>query len=187
MTTLVKDYQDRGPVFFVAPGGDDDWSGRLPGPEGGDGPFATLRRARDAVRGLIRESAKRQPITVLVRGGKYYLTEPLRLASEDSGTKACPVTYAAYPDEIPIISGGRRLNAWKPYKDGIYQCEIPEVRGGRWRFRQLFCNGNRMERSRYPKPNPEDPMYSGWLHIEGPVEEDGTDAFVYKPGTFERA
>ena len=38
--------------FFVATNGSDKWSGRLaePNEQGTDGPFATLGRARDAVR-----------------------------------------------------------------------------------------------------------------------------------------
>ena len=185
----VADYQARGPVFFVATDGDDAWSGQLAEPNAGrtDGPFATVPRARDAIRQLKQAEPLTKPITVLVRGGKYFLTEPLRLASEDSGTKQYPITYAAYPGEKPVLSGGVRLTGWKPYRDGIYQCELPQVRGGKWFFRQLFCNGQRMERSRYPKLDPNEPLYSGWLFIEGPAEEDGTDAFIYKPDTFERS
>lgn len=36
--------------FFVSPQDQDRWSGRLANPAGGDGPFATVSRARDAVR-----------------------------------------------------------------------------------------------------------------------------------------
>ena len=41
-----------GPSFFVSPSGNDAWSGRLAelNADGTDGPFATLRRARDAMR-----------------------------------------------------------------------------------------------------------------------------------------
>ena len=55
--------------FFVATNGDDDWSGGLPDPNeaGTDGPFATLHRARDAVRELKQEGA-RNDIVVLIRG-----------------------------------------------------------------------------------------------------------------------
>ena len=38
--------------FYVSTIGNDDWSGKLPEPnaDGTDGPFATVTRARDAVR-----------------------------------------------------------------------------------------------------------------------------------------
>ena len=44
-------------AFYVATDGNDDWSGTLPAPNeaGTDGPFATLARARDAIRALKQE------------------------------------------------------------------------------------------------------------------------------------
>ncbi len=38
--------------FYVSEKGSDAWSGKLPDTKGNDGPFATLTRARDAVRVL---------------------------------------------------------------------------------------------------------------------------------------
>lgn len=139
------------------------------------------------MRELIRSESNARRITVLVRGGKYFFTEPLRLASEDSGTKERPVTWSAYPGETPVLSGGVRLTDWQPHEGKIRKCKVPGVQGGRWKFRQLFCNGERMARSRYPKVDPDDPLYSGWLFIEEAAEEDGTDAFIYKPDTFDKA
>ena len=84
-------------TFFVATDGNDAWSGTLrePNAQGTDGPFATLHRARDAVRGLKR----RGPVVVMVRGGTYCLREPLVLGPEDSGTAESPVIYCAAPGE----------------------------------------------------------------------------------------
>src|SRR5690348_1287014 len=82
-------------VFYVAPNGNDAWSGRRARADRakGEGPFATLQRARDAVRALKRAhgGTLTQPVTILVRGGTYRLTEPLVFTPEDSGTPACPV------------------------------------------------------------------------------------------------
>ena len=44
-----------------------------------------------------------------LRGGTYYLPQTLAFTPEDSGTKKTPVTYAAFPGEEPVISGGTRL------------------------------------------------------------------------------
>ena len=83
--------------FFVSPQGDDTATGTK------EKPFATLKRARDAVRAL---DAK-EPVTVWLRGGTYFVEKPVEFTHEDSGTAACPVTYAAVPGEKPIIHGGR--------------------------------------------------------------------------------
>ena len=134
-------------TFFVATDGNDTWSGRLAEADakGTDGPLATLGRARNAVRALKTEGSLTEPLTVLVRGGKYYLDKTLVFTEEDSGTRECPITYAAYPGEQPVLSGGRRLTGWEPHKGKILKCALPEARGGRWKFRQLFFNSERLE------------------------------------------
>ena len=60
--------------FYVAVDGDDRWSGTLPvaNAQSSDGPFATLARARDAVRKLKRNSPDRD-VVVLIRKGLYRL------------------------------------------------------------------------------------------------------------------
>ena len=56
--------------FFVAVDGSDDWSGHLAEPNraGTDGPFATLARARGAVRKLKQDGNKKE-VDVRIRGG----------------------------------------------------------------------------------------------------------------------
>lgn len=65
-------------TFFVATDGHDGWSGQLQAPNGAktDGPFATLTRARDAIRELRAREGLDRRVTVLVRGGKYFLEKP---------------------------------------------------------------------------------------------------------------
>ena len=87
--------------FYVASGGSDDNAGTV------DEPFATLARARDAVRKRIAAGLK-GGVTVLIRGGTYELSKTLTFGPEDSGTEKHAVTYAAYPGEQVVISGGRR-------------------------------------------------------------------------------
>ena len=158
-------------TFFVATDGDDSWSGKQPeaNQDRTDGPFATLRRARDAVRELkVAQGDRPEPITLMVRGGKYYPQSTLDLREADSGTDEAPVTYTAYPGETPIISGGRRITGWKPYKDKIVQCEIPEAKGGLSRFRQLFADGERQVRARYPNLDPEAENWNGRWALSKP-------------------
>ena len=139
--------------FYVAPEGDDSWSGALPSPavDGDDGPFATIERAQRAVRLLKRQvySPKKAPLDerfigsphaygegrdllVLIRGGYYSLEKPLCFGPDDGGERVetdLPtgafefhklkdhfVTYAAYPGETPIISGGRKITSWRAEK-----------------------------------------------------------------------
>ena len=99
-------------VLHVAPGGNDAWSGRLSAPNAAksDGPLATPAAARDAVRKLRAGGTLKGGATVQLRGGTYYLAEPLVLAPEDSGAETAPLVIEAYPGEKPVLSGGRRLD-----------------------------------------------------------------------------
>jgi hypothetical protein len=95
--------------FYVSAKGSDEWSGTLASPAAGetDGPFATLARARDAVRELKKQKAT--DIVVLVRKGTYRLKSTVVFGLEDSGEGDSTITYAAYPGETPAFSSGREI------------------------------------------------------------------------------
>lgn len=98
--------------FYLSPHGSDEWSGTLaaPNPENTDGPFASLERARNAVRTLKGNTSK--DIVVLVREGKYTITKTVVFGLEDSASADSSITYAAYPGETPVFSSGKDINAW---------------------------------------------------------------------------
>ncbi|MBM3804249.1 MAG: hypothetical protein FJW26_18270, partial [Acidimicrobiia bacterium] len=182
-------------VFFVSPTGDDRWSGTIASanPETTDGPFATLTRARDAIRQLKFQQGLQQPVTVRIRGGTYSLTEPLRLWGGDSGTAQFPIRYEAHPGETPILRGSKAITNWEPYKGRIVRAYLPEVRRGQWWFRQLFVGGKRMTRARHANFDPADPLYGGWAFVQAAVDEqdpakteriEAPVAFRYEEGVF---
>ncbi|MGH9454330.1 MAG: right-handed parallel beta-helix repeat-containing protein, partial [Terriglobia bacterium] len=149
-------------TFHVSVDGND----RNPGTQAR--PFASLSRARDAIRSLRRSA----PIQVLVRAGTYYLPEPLVFGPQDSGTLDAPITYAAAPGEIVTLSGGRKITGhWQPYRNGILQCHLPSRS---LRFTQLFVNGKRQIRARYPNYDPQNPRVSGrgYVNAAGPIPDD---------------
>lgn len=139
-------------TLYVSPQGRDSWTGRLPTPnkQKTDGPLASLRGARDAIRKLKAQGRMTQPIEVRLAAGTYTITEPLVLTPQDSGESACPITYKAAPGAKPIISGGRRITGWRRGPEGIWTAHIPEVAAGKWIFEQLWINGKRAVRARTP-------------------------------------
>jgi len=170
-------------VFYVSPRGNDAWSGRLSDPNATDGPFATLERARDAIRALRWTQKLQIPVRVTIRGGTYYLDSPLEFGPEDSGTEQASVIYAAAAGEKVVLSGGRRLETgrWGEVNGRkAWVVDIAEVKAGTWRFRQLFVNGERRPRTRLPK--------QGEYRIEslpgymGDFLRSPTKQFVYAPG-----
>jgi parallel beta-helix repeat protein len=170
-----------GLVLYVAPDGNDAWSGRAESPRAGgaDGPLATITRARDAIRALPPEVRRRAPVTVLLRGGRYELAETLVFGPEDSGTAEAPITYAAYPGEQPVLSGGRRLTGWSHTRGPKWWVQLPEVLAGEWRFRQLFVNGRRAQRARRPDV--------GFFRAEGPISSGPLASLQYRRGDIDPA
>lgn len=199
--------------FYVALNGNDSWSGRLPEPnrEGTDGPFATLKRAQEAVRILKKEIYKEKKtsvepryigsyhkygrgrdILVLIRGGYYLLEEPLYFGPEDGGERCetdAPsgafefnlikdyyVTYAAYPGEVPVIVGGKKIDFWQKEEEKL----VTYLKG--IKVEKLFVNGKEQILARTPNIgyfevaetpiNPEEfRFYEGdikkWPNMEG--------------------
>jgi len=160
-------------TLYVAPDGNDAWSGRLdkPNVDGTDGPLATITAARDAVRDLKGADPGR-PVTVLIRGGVYLMDEPFVLTPLDSGSADAPVTYAAYPGEKPVLSGGRAITDWQEGADGVWSATVPADEG--WYFRQLFVNGKRRIRARTPN--------EGYFFTAGKVGDGNNTAFRYAAG-----
>jgi hypothetical protein len=156
--------------LHVSPDGNDAWTGHSaqPNADRSDGPLASLAGARDAVRKLKAQAPLAEPIRILVANGQFSLTEPLVLTPEDSGSATAPVSYEAAAGATPVFSGGRRITGWTQGSDGIWQTKIPEVAAGKWRFEQLWVNGQRATRARTPNQfwNPilavsEEPLAAG--------------------------
>ena len=132
--------------YFVDPAGSD----ANPGTQAQ--PFASPGRAQLAVR--------QQPGTVYLRGGIYYLPEPLVFTARDSGTASSPVVFQAWHNEHPVISGGVRLDhlGWQPYRDGIFQAHVPDD----LRTEEIFVNGERQILARYPNFDPTAKYFDGY-------------------------
>ncbi len=110
-----------GITFHVAPEGDDGNPGTA------DRPFATLRRARDAVREVkSKQGLSQGGAAVVVRGGSYVVSETLKLTEADSGEPEAPIVYRAAPGETPRFTGGVELAGFKPVADRQVLARLPE-------------------------------------------------------------
>ena len=138
--------------LYLAPTGNDAWTGTLAAPNADktDGPLASLKGVRDAIRKLKAKGAPAAPFHVLIADGVYPMVEPLVLEAEDGGTEAAPIAYEAKPGARPVFDGGRRITGFKAGEGGTWTVQIPDVRAGKWYFEQLFVNGRRATRVRSP-------------------------------------
>lgn len=104
---LLSDYEERVDDkvirgdFYVSTRGSDDNIGTK------DAPFLTIEKAIEAVRNT--DKADKNGTTVCIEAGEYCISS-LEFTKEDSGTKACPITYCAYNGEV-IINGGKNLDS----------------------------------------------------------------------------
>ena len=120
--------------IYVSPKGDDAHSGTAAS------PVRTLKRAL----GLSRSAKDRR---IVLRGGTYRLTEPLRLTAGDPGTEGQDLVFAAAPGEHPILSGAMRIEHWHLADPARHLWSAP-VPASIVNTRQLYINGWRATRSR---------------------------------------
>ena len=162
--------------FYVAPNGND----AKPGTQAK--PFATIERARDAIRDLKKTGPLKKPVTVRLAGGTYTLAREVRFGPEDSGTLTCPVTYTAARAEAVVLDGGRRITGWRKHDAKLWVTTLPDVANSQWNFRQLFVNGQQRVRARTPN--------EGYLRVAGCPEgtpktanyHKACQTFQFKPG-----
>lgn len=137
--------------FYVSPDGKDSNPGTLAK------PFASPARAQQAARESVARG--KEEIDIFLRGGTYYLPETLKFTAADSGAKTAPIVWQAFKDEVPVISGGARLDLkWEAHKDGIVKAKVPAGLS----TDQFFVNGERQHLARYPNFNPNERIFNGY-------------------------
>jgi len=163
---------------YVAPNGNDSWSGMIPRPnaQGVDGPLASMEGAQKVIRKMrAADDYVPVPVTVVFADGVYQTKKTILFDSKDSGTLESPITYKAASGADPVISGGRIITGWTKDPSGKYwTAKIPDVKNGKWYFRQLFIDGKRAVRARYP--NVED----YWFTIEQQLEPYPDGIAIYR-------
>lgn len=152
-------------IVYVAPDGDD----AHPGTE--DEPLASLQTAQDAVREMLADDSA-QSIEVRLADGVYRIEEPLQFGPEDSPAEGHTVAWTAAPDAEPRISGGRVITGWEETEDGAFSTTIETVHDGEWYFHELFVDGERRQRARYPS--------EGFARVDQ-VGEDRRTSFTFHP------
>jgi hypothetical protein len=171
------------PTFYVATSGNDHWSGTLASPNRAktDGPFATIVRARDAIRELKAKGPLEGKVQVFVGRGAYFLTEPLVLSAADSGTELCQITYAAMPGDKISLRGSQPISNWQPYRGSIYQAKLPASMLDSGPFWQLYYKGQKQILARYPNFDPKHPRSGGFAYVPSVVEKGSKTLLAYNP------
>lgn len=154
--------------LYVAPDGRDTYPGTL------GRPFATIERARDALRELRAAGRLDGPATISVRGGVYAPAQTLRLEARDSGTPEAPVLLRAFGNERPVLTGGVAVRGFAPAEGQVLRADLAARGLKGLRFRQLFLGARRLVLARFPNADPANPITGGWAYVERAAPGAGT-------------
>ena len=110
--------------YYVSPKGKDTNPGTA------RKPFATLGKAREAVKVLIAKGLT-GPVAVNVMTGTFLVKETLALTAEDSGTPLSPIVYRAQKMGTAVLYGGKRIKGSKLVSDPTVIKRLPKGTNGR--------------------------------------------------------
>ena len=134
--------------FHVAVDGSDANPGTV------EAPFATLAKARDAVREARVPAGK--GAAVKVHGGVYPFADTLVLGEEDSGSPGAPVVYQVEGDAPVRITGGRTVTGFVAVTEPAVLERLPEESRGKVLQADLKAQGitdfGTMKMRGFPQP-----------------------------------
>lgn len=137
--------------IYVSPAGDD----RNPGSF--EAPLQSLGKALELAKTWKEEKADRN-VSIFIRQGTHYLRQTAKITNLLSGTETAPLKIQAYPGEKVILSGARPLKLeWKKEGD-LLTASLDQALA----FDQLYINGERQIRARYPNYDPNELIYNGY-------------------------
>ena len=124
-----------------------------------EAPFNTLNRAIKQAREWRRLNRPEVAGGIYIRleEGVYAQRNSLFLRPEDSGTPDSPTVICAVDGAHPVISGGVAVTGWKRGCDNpaipeelrqkIWSAEVPLIGNRRVETRQMWVNGNKVQRA----------------------------------------
>ena len=135
-------------TFYVSPAGSDMNAGTE------QAPWKTIQHALDVSR------HSEQPVTIVLRGGDYIITEPIRIENRHH------VGLVAAAGELPVLQGIVTVKGWKQVTDAAVLERLPkesvgkvwqasledadfELMGDKNRI-DFYYNGQRMHMARWP-------------------------------------
>ena len=152
---LLLHFPARAADIFVSTTGSDLHDGSK------DKPLATLAAALRKARELRRlnDASIADGIHIIIRGGTYYLQEPVVIRPEDAGSALSATYIEAAPNETPVFSGGFTIGNWKRStvhiaglaanaRGKVWEADVPLTAGRLSEFRQLWVNDNKATRAK---------------------------------------
>ncbi|MCU0797150.1 MAG: right-handed parallel beta-helix repeat-containing protein [Akkermansiaceae bacterium] len=141
-----------GTTLHLDPRGNDSHDGSA------EKPLATLHAARDKVRTLVSQGLT-SPVEVILHPGTYPLARPLEFDPRDSGTEKFPITWKSSGAGKAVLDAGIEIpRKWKEGEEGVWEIPLAGTGPENWNFRQLFVDGHRATRARFPNADEANPF-----------------------------
>jgi hypothetical protein len=154
--------------IYVSSNGKDDSQGTK------KNPLQSVQMAKKLAVEML-ESGKQKEVTVWLGDGNYPVTEPLVFEPLKSAGQNTKLVFKAEKNSKPVISGGAQITGWKKNSEGFWEALLPENLNGIKDFRELFIDGKRATRARFPN--------EGYLHVKKAGVDRRTN-FFFEKGDF---
>ena len=154
--------------YFVSPNGNDRNSGDE------QHPLATLEQAKTLAFTDLSTGVRKQ-LTIWLEPGEYHIKNPIDFSSSELPTDGFNLTIKCKEKGVAIISGAIMLDQWYPLQNNLWALDLDQLENSPPYLRELFINGKRAQRSRFPN--------QGYLRAEK-VGEDKRTYFYFRKGDF---
>ena len=154
--------------IFVSPKGNN----QNPGTK--EKPIQSLLMAKQMAYDLIK-SGQHEKVIIWLNDGIHTITEPLVFDPLESSLPNPSLVFKSLKGTKPVISGGLKLSNWSKRQDGFWTCKLSDIAPGLQNVRELFVNGKRASRARFPN--------NDFLRVKKAGEDKRTN-FYFEKGDF---
>ena len=155
-------------TIYVSPNGNDANNGSR------GRPVASLETARNLAR-TIHTKVKNRPVNISIASGEYFFSKPLVLLASENDEN---LIFSGDSTNKPVFYGGYRIGPFRRVSDSIWKADVPQVRKTGILFEQLYVNGRRAERAKFPDIGFYNPVSIQETIIKPNKNSDGDSALL---------
>lgn len=137
-------------------------------------PLQTIHQAKNKAVEMLEKGGEKD-VTVWLADGIFRVTEPLVFESLKTTSINTKISFRAEKGSKPIISGGVEISGWEKNNAGFWEAKMQENKNEPVELRELFIDGKRAVRSRFPN--------EGYLQVKKAGADRRTN-FYFEKGDF---
>ncbi len=154
--------------IYVSPKGNDN------NPGSKKLPVQTILQAKDMAVEMLEKGGEKE-VVIWLAEGIYQFAKPLVFEPLKSVQENTKISFKAEKGSKPVISGGIKISGWIKNEAGLWEAKLPENIKNTEEVRELFIDGKRALRARFPN--------EGYLKIKKAGADRRTN-FFFEKGDF---